>query len=226
VFGNITADDIANTIGHLPQLCASAATVIWTRHRQRPDLTPYIRQTFEFHGFEEVSFEGDGPFGVGAHRLIAPPKPFQAGLRLFEFVGYDVLQPSELTNRGSSLEEGQFVSEANEQLLHGAYEAFNARDIDGALARMHADVDWPNGMEGGRLRGHREVREYWRRQFDLIDSSVESQRIEHCPDGQVIATVRQLVRDRTGEVISEDVVEHRYVISEGLIERMDIGSIT
>ena len=87
---------------------------------------------------------------------------------------------------------------------------------------MHADVDWPNGMEGGRLRGHQKVREYWRRQFDLIDSCVEPQRTERRPDGQVAVTVRQVVRDRTGQVISEDTVEHWYVISEGLIERMDV----
>ena len=35
-------------------------------------------------------------------------------------------------------------------------------------------------------------------------------------------TVRQVVRDSAGSVISEDTVEHRYVISEGLIERMDV----
>jgi ribosomal protein S18 acetylase RimI-like enzyme len=114
------------------------------------------------------------------------------------------------------------MSEANERLLRRAYEAFNARDVDGALATMHVDVDWPNGMEGGRLHGHREVREYWRRQFDLIDSRVEPQHIEQRPDGQMVVTVRQVVRDRAGRVISENTVEHRYVISEGLIERMDI----
>ncbi len=97
VFGNITADDIANTIGHLPRLCAPAATVIWTRHRQPPDLTPHIREAFERHGFEEVSFDGDGssPFGVGANRLVASPQPFQEGLRLFEFIGYDVIDFAE-----------------------------------------------------------------------------------------------------------------------------------
>ncbi|HYM44761.1 MAG TPA: GNAT family N-acetyltransferase [Solirubrobacteraceae bacterium] len=115
------------------------------------------------------------------------------------------------------------MSEAHEQLLRRAYEAFNARDIDGVLAMMHADVDWPNEMEGGHLHGHQEVREYWRRQFDLIDSNVEPQRIEQRPDGQVVVTVRQVLRDRTGSVISEDVVEHRYVISKGLIERMEVG---
>jgi ketosteroid isomerase-like protein len=115
------------------------------------------------------------------------------------------------------------VSDPQEQLLRRAYEAFNARDIDGALATMHADVNWPNGMGGGRLHGHREVRDYWRRQFDLIDSLVEPRQIEQRPDGQVIVTVRQVVRDGAGSVISENTVEHRYVISNGLIKRMDIN---
>jgi len=52
-----------------------------------------------------------------------------------------------------------------ERALRQAYEAFNDRDIDGALALMHPDVDWPNGMEGGRERGRLAVRAYWMRQF-------------------------------------------------------------
>jgi ribosomal protein S18 acetylase RimI-like enzyme len=114
------------------------------------------------------------------------------------------------------------VSDSQEQLLRRAYEAFNTRDIEGALATMHADVDWPNGMQGGRLHGHEEVREYWRRQFELIDSRVEPQHIKQRPDGQVVVTVRQAVCDRAGKVVSEDTVEHWYVINEGLIERMDV----
>jgi hypothetical protein len=91
---------------------------------------------------------------------------------------------------------------------------------------MHPDVDWPNGMEGGRLQGHQEVREYWRRQFDLIDSRVEPQHIEQRPDGWVVVTVDQVVRDRAGQVISEGTVEHRYVIDDGSIRQMDIGSVS
>jgi hypothetical protein len=93
VFGNISAEDIANTVSHLPRLCAPEATVIWTRHRHPPDLTPYIRETFEHAGFGELAFADSPPFGVGANRLLAPPLPFKGGVRLFEFVGYDVLQP-------------------------------------------------------------------------------------------------------------------------------------
>jgi len=49
---------------------------------------------------------------VGANRLIGSPQPFQAGVRLFEFIGYDFLQPTELANQGSSLEEGLWAPRA------------------------------------------------------------------------------------------------------------------
>jgi len=100
VFGNVSAVDIANTINHLPQLCTADATVIWTRHRHPPDLTPYIRETFDRAGFDEIVFADSPPFGVGANRLIAPPQPFQEGIRLFEFIGYNALQPDFHASQG------------------------------------------------------------------------------------------------------------------------------
>jgi ketosteroid isomerase-like protein len=39
----------------------------------------------------------------------------------------------------------------DEELLRYAYAAFNARNVDAALATMHPDVVWPNGMEGGTV---------------------------------------------------------------------------
>ncbi|HSE06211.1 MAG TPA: nuclear transport factor 2 family protein [Methylomirabilota bacterium] len=58
-------------------------------------------------------------------------------------------------------------------VLERTYAAFNARDVDAVLAVMHPEVDWPNGMEGGRVRGHAAVRAYWTRQWTLIDPRVE-----------------------------------------------------
>lgn len=105
VLGNIPEADIANTIRHLPRLCAPGATVIWTRHRHPPDLTPYIRETFERAGFGELTFEDSPPFGVGANGLLVAPQPFEGGIRLFEFVGYDVLQPHFHVSQGGNLGE-------------------------------------------------------------------------------------------------------------------------
>src|SRR5439155_505574 len=62
---------------------------------------------------------------------------------------------------------------ADRELLVKTYAAFNARDVDATLAAMHPDVDWPDGMEGGRVRGHPAVRDYWTRQWSRIDPHVE-----------------------------------------------------
>jgi hypothetical protein len=93
VFGNVAADDIANTIAHLGQLCAAEATVIWTRHRRAPDLVPQIRETFEHAGFGEIAFGDAPPFGVGTNRLLGAPQPLQRGVKMFNFVGYEALWP-------------------------------------------------------------------------------------------------------------------------------------
>jgi hypothetical protein len=74
-------------------LCAPGATVVWTRHRRPPDITPSLRAAFVAAGFEEVDFvapEGTA-FGVGVGRFTGTPLPF-AEERLYEFVGYDVLE--------------------------------------------------------------------------------------------------------------------------------------
>lgn len=88
VFGNITDEDVRNTVRHLPELCAPGATVIWTRGRFAPDLTPSIRDWFHGAGFIELSFERipDTTASVGAHRLAAPPRPLRPGVRLFSFL--------------------------------------------------------------------------------------------------------------------------------------------
>jgi hypothetical protein len=114
------------------------------------------------------------------------------------------------------------VSEPEQQMLRRAYAAFNARDIDGALELMDADVDWPNGMEGGRVHGHADVRAYWTRQFAVIDSHVEPVSFTECEDGRIAVTVHQVVRDTAAKVLADQEVRHVYSISDGLIVRMDI----
>lgn len=88
VFGNVTDDDVHNTVGYLPEVCAAGATVVWTRGRFDPDLTPSIRRWFTDAGFAElefVSLEGTTA-AAGAHRLTASPSAFVAGRRLFTFL--------------------------------------------------------------------------------------------------------------------------------------------
>jgi len=88
--------------------------------------------------------------------------------------------------------------------------AFNARDIEAVLAVMHVDVDWPNGMEGGRVLGHDEVRKYWTRQWSMINPTVTPKRFVTEEDGRIAVEVHQVVRDLEGNVILDGVVEHVY----------------
>ena len=96
VFGNIPDQDVRSTIKALPAFTVAGATVVWTRHRRPPDLTPAIRGWFQEAGFSEVAFEvPDGvpnsaipssSIGVGAHRYEGShPIPLPGG-RLFKFV--------------------------------------------------------------------------------------------------------------------------------------------
>jgi hypothetical protein len=114
--------------------------------------------------------------------------------------------------------------EAREEILREAYRAFNARDLDAAVALMHPKVDWPNAWEGGRVAGRDAVAGYWKRQFESISSTVEPERFDHRDDGTVAVLVHQVVHDvKTGELLDDTRVEHRYSLQDGLVERMDVG---
>lgn len=108
------------------------------------------------------------------------------------------------------------------ELLIAAYGSFNSRDIDAVLAAMHRDVDWPNGMEGGRVHGHIGLRDYWMRQWSLIDPRVEPVGLESDNEGRTVVQVHQVVRDLDGKMITDRMIEHVYRIEDGLIRRMDI----
>ena len=105
IFGNITGRDVRRTIQHLPELCAPGAAVIWTRGRFQPDLTPTVRRWFADAGFEELAFVTvpGTTAAAGAHRLVAAPRPFRSGVRLFTFLEKE-LRPS---SRGGRAQRDQ-----------------------------------------------------------------------------------------------------------------------
>lgn len=87
IFGNVSDADVQATIEASPQLCAPGAEVIWTRHRNKPDLTTSIRAWFAASGFEEVAFIAPDArdWSVGVHRLVTDPRPLGIGAHWFTF---------------------------------------------------------------------------------------------------------------------------------------------
>ena len=118
--------------------------------------------------------------------------------------------------------EWQVMTQTQQDLLTKAYAAFNARDIDAVLAVMHPDVEWANGMEGGHVHGHEAVRDYWTRQWKLINPHVEPKGFQPDESGRMVVAVHQVVRDLDGNLIVDQRVQHVYTIADGLIRRMDI----
>ena len=107
-------------------------------------------------------------------------------------------------------------------LIRKAYSAFNARDIDGALALMTENVRWPKASEGGHVVGKEEIRAYWTRQWQAFDPHVSPTELVNRADGTTEVRVQQLVKSLNGDVLSDSEVFHVYTISDGLIEGMDL----
>jgi hypothetical protein len=108
------------------------------------------------------------------------------------------------------------------ELLQKMYAAFNRREIEAVLSQLDPDVDWPNGMEGGREQGRAAVRNYWTRQFALVHSNVEPVNFTTEEDGRIRADVHQVVHDNSGKLLSDQMVQHIYTFRNGLIAHMEI----
>ena len=108
------------------------------------------------------------------------------------------------------------------EMLTKLYQMFNARDIDRVLAHLHPDVKWPNGWEGGWLQGHEEVRDYWTRQWRELDPHVNPTGFEFDEPGRIVVHVHAIIRNMTGEIISQGRINHIYTLEDDLVSAMEI----
>ena len=111
------------------------------------------------------------------------------------------------------------------ELLGALYAKFNAREIESVLAMLDPAVDWPNGMEGGRIYGREAVRDYWQRQWGMINPNVVPTRFTEGADGRTIVDVHQVVRNMDGKVLVDQMIQHIYDICGGLVQSMEIRKI-
>jgi nuclear transport factor 2 (NTF2) superfamily protein len=109
-----------------------------------------------------------------------------------------------------------------ETIINKAYEAFNARDIDGVFTVLQPDVHWPNGWEGGYVEGYEQVRDYWTRQWAELNPHVEPIQFTELPDGRIETIVQQTVKDIEGNLLLDGPIKHVYTITDGLITTMEI----
>ena len=113
--------------------------------------------------------------------------------------------------------------------LKRLYDRFNARDIDGVLVALADDVAWANGMEGGHVQGHEGLRDYWTRQWSMVDPHVEPVRFHRTADGAIVAEVLQTVFDLEGNPLQgqthglkDKTVGHVFRFRAGKVTHFDI----
>ncbi|BAZ16458.1 hypothetical protein NIES4071_83350 [Calothrix sp. NIES-4071] len=112
-----------------------------------------------------------------------------------------------------------------QQFLYNLYEAFNEREIETIISLMHSNVKWANGMEGGFVYGQNQVREYWRKQFDIIQPQLEVLNVETDENNRAIITVHQIVRDIEGNLLFDKMVKQIFTIENGLITVFEIQDV-
>jgi hypothetical protein len=73
------------------------------------------------------------------------------------------------------------------------------------------------------VHGRNEVREYWTRQWKILDPQVEPKTFASDATGRVVVEVHQVIRDLTGKELLNRTVQHVYSIEGGLIRNMEIS---
>src|ERR1019366_7085496 len=109
-----------------------------------------------------------------------------------------------------------------EQQLRSLYAAFNPETSTRCSPWWPRTSIGPTPGSGGRLHGREAVSDYRTRQSSEIDPTAEPVQITAGPDGRITVEVRQLVRSRVGETLSEGRVRHVYILRDGLVSRMDV----
>jgi ketosteroid isomerase-like protein len=110
----------------------------------------------------------------------------------------------------------------NAELVRHLYDRFNARDIDGVLSALSENVAWANGMDGGHVLGREAVRQYWSRQWAVIDPHVEPVHVGEPIAGSTLVEVHQVVKDLEGKVLLDETIAHRFQIEDDFVTRFDI----
>ncbi|WP_041619099.1 nuclear transport factor 2 family protein [Stanieria cyanosphaera] len=110
----------------------------------------------------------------------------------------------------------------NQKFLQNLYEAFNNREIERIILSMHPNVKWANGMEGGFVYGRNQVRDYWRKQFEMIQPQLKPLNFDIDENDRNLVTVHQIIRDLDGNLLIEKTVQQIFTIENGLISIFEI----
>ena len=109
-------------------------------------------------------------------------------------------------------------------LIRDGYERLNDQDLDGLLAMLTDDVEWPDVVNGTVLEGIDEVRDYFKQVFEFTRLRVYVGDVIELGDA-VIATTFQHFYDVDDKPVGEPrVVVNRFTFRDDLVSAMVLTS--
>ena len=117
-------------------------------------------------------------------------------------------------------------NDEKKNLLTTIYGLFNERKLAAVLEAMHPEVIWPNGMEGGFVYGRKGIRDYWTRQWSMINPHVDPVNMVIEPDGKIRVRVHQRVKDLNDNILADTMVDHLYSFKDELVIGMEIQEVS
>ncbi len=112
---------------------------------------------------------------------------------------------------------------SNQQFLQNLYDAFNNSELETIVEVMHPDVKWANGVEGGFVYGRDAVREYWKKQYQVIQVQLETLKFETDEKNRNVVTVHQIVKDLQDNLLADMTVKQIFTIENNSIVLYEIG---
>lgn len=112
------------------------------------------------------------------------------------------------------------------EVILATYRSFNTRDIEAVLALVCDDVNWANGLAGGRIKGKAELRRIWLLQWTSVDPTSEVLNIYEDSEGRTVVRTRQTLREVNGLMLGQQEIEQIFTLRDGLIARMDFRHVT
>jgi ketosteroid isomerase-like protein len=104
------------------------------------------------------------------------------------------------------------------------YKAFNDRDVGTLMDAMHPDVDWPNFLEGGRVRGRDALRQYWSEQFAMVQPEASPIEMLEVSGDRIVVRLHYLIKAMEGGgVWTDEITSNTFTFADDLVLSMDWG---
>jgi ketosteroid isomerase-like protein len=120
------------------------------------------------------------------------------------------------------------MSQENVERLREAFDAFNRRDFDAAIATVAEDITWEpflSETETPLLRGKEQVRAAWNAQVEMMDVRVEPEELIPVGNDRVVACIRLIAQGHgSGMSLDAPVIWAFTIGDDGLtrsVERYD-----